>query len=82
VLDGTIGQNAVVQAEQFNKALGVTGLVVTKLDGSAKGGVVLAIAEKLKIPIRFIGVGEQLEDFGVFKADEFVTSLLKTGNSP
>jgi fused signal recognition particle receptor len=81
VLDGTIGQNAVVQAEQFNKALGVTGLVVTKLDGSAKGGVVLAIAEKLKIPIRFIGVGEQLEDFGVFKADEFVTSLLKIGNS-
>jgi fused signal recognition particle receptor len=80
VLDGTIGQNAVVQAEQFNRALGVTGLVVTKLDGSAKGGVVLAIAEKLKIPIRFIGVGEQLEDFGVFKADEFVTSLLKTGN--
>jgi len=81
VLDGTIGQNAVVQADEFNKALGVTGLVVTKLDGSAKGGVVLAIAEKLKIPIRFIGVGEQLEDFGVFKADEFVTSLLKTAPS-
>jgi fused signal recognition particle receptor len=81
VLDGTIGQNAVVQADEFNKALGVTGLVVTKLDGSAKGGVVLAIAQKLNIPIRFIGVGEQLEDFGVFKADEFVTSLLKSGNS-
>jgi fused signal recognition particle receptor len=81
VLDGTIGQNAVVQADEFNKALGVTGLVVTKLDGSAKGGVVLAIAQKLGIPIRFIGVGEQLEDFGVFKAEEFVTSLLKTGAS-
>jgi fused signal recognition particle receptor len=79
VLDGTIGQNAVVQAEEFNKALGVTGLVVTKLDGSAKGGVVLAIAQKLKIPIRFIGVGEQLEDFGVFNAEQFVTSLLKSG---
>jgi fused signal recognition particle receptor len=78
VLDGTIGQNAVAQAEEFNKVLGVTGLVVTKLDGSAKGGVVLAIAQRLGIPIRFIGVGEQIDDFGVFKADEFVTALLKT----
>jgi fused signal recognition particle receptor len=79
VLDGTIGQNAVAQAEQFNKGLGVTGLVVTKLDGTAKGGVVLAIAQKLAIPIRFIGVGEQSEDFGVFNAAEFVSALLKTG---
>jgi fused signal recognition particle receptor len=78
VLDGTIGQNAVAQAEEFHKSLGVTGLVVTKLDGTAKGGVLLAIAEKLSIPIRFIGVGEQIEDFGVFKADEFVTALLKS----
>jgi len=80
VLDGTIGQNAVAQAEQFNKGLGVTGLVVTKLDGTAKGGVVLAIAQKLGIPIRFIGVGEQSEDFGVFNAAEFVSALLKTGS--
>jgi fused signal recognition particle receptor len=79
VLDGTIGQNAVAQAEQFNKGLGVTGLVVTKLDGTAKGGVVLAIAQKLGIPIRFIGVGEQSEDFGVFNASEFVSALLKSG---
>ncbi len=78
VLDGTIGQNAVAQAEEFHKSLGVTGLVVTKLDGTAKGGVLLAIAEKLSIPIRFIGVGEQIEDFGVFQADEFVTALLKS----
>jgi len=78
VLDGTIGQNAVAQAEEFNKGLGVTGLVVTKLDGTAKGGVVLAIAQKLKIPIRFIGVGEQSEDFGVFDASEFVSALLKS----
>jgi fused signal recognition particle receptor len=78
VLDGTIGQNAVAQAEEFHKGLGVTGLVVTKLDGSAKGGVVLAIAQKLKIPIRFIGVGEETDDFGVFNAAEFVTALLKT----
>ena len=78
VLDGTIGQNAVAQAEEFNKGLGVTGLVITKLDGTAKGGVVLAIAQKLKIPIRFVGVGEQSEDFGVFNASEFVAALLKS----
>ncbi len=81
VLDGTIGQNAVAQAQEFHKGLGVTGLVITKLDGTAKGGVVLAIAQKLKIPIRFIGVGEQAEDFGVFNAAEFVAALLKTGTA-
>src|SRR5271165_4493287 len=78
VLDGTIGQNAISQAEQFHKGVGVTGLVVTKLDGSAKGGVVLAIAQKLGIPVRFIGVGEDTEDFGVFSAEEFVSALLKS----
>ncbi|HWX33869.1 MAG TPA: signal recognition particle-docking protein FtsY [Steroidobacteraceae bacterium] len=78
VLDGTIGQNAVAQAEVFNQGLGVTGLVVTKLDGTAKGGVVLAIAQKLKIPIRFVGVGEQTEDFGVFNASDFVSALLRS----
>lgn len=78
VLDGTIGQNAIAQAEEFNKGLGVTGLVITKLDGSAKGGVVLAIAQRLKIPIRFIGVGEQSEDFGVFNASDFVSALLRS----
>ncbi len=82
VLDGTIGQNAVAQAEEFNKGLGVTGLVVTKLDGTAKGGVVLAIAQKLKIPIRFVGVGEQSEDFGVFNASDFVSALLKEPARP
>ena len=78
VLDGTIGQNAVAQAEEFNKGLGVTGLVVTKLDGTAKGGVVLAIAQKLKIPIRFVGVGEEAQDFGVFNASDFVSALLRS----
>ncbi len=78
ILDGTIGQNAVAQAAEFHKGLGVTGLVVTKLDGTAKGGVVLAIAQKLKIPIRFVGVGEDTEDFGVFNAAEFVAALLRT----
>ena len=82
VLDGTIGQNAVAQAEQFNKGLGVTGLVVTKLDGTAKGGVVLAIAQRLNIPIRFVGVGEDAEDFGVFNAGEFVSALLKSADEP
>jgi fused signal recognition particle receptor len=78
VLDGSIGQNAVAQAEEFNKGIGVTGLVITKLDGTAKGGVVLAIAQRLKIPIRFVGVGEQSEDFGVFNASDFVSALLKS----
>ena len=78
VLDGTIGQNAVAQATEFHKGLGVTGLVVTKLDGTAKGGVVLAIAQKLGIPIRFVGIGEETEDFGVFNAAEFVAALLRT----
>jgi len=81
VLDGTIGQNAVAQADEFNKGLGVTGLVITKLDGTAKGGVVLAIAQKLKIPIRFVGIGEQSEDFGVFNAADFVSALLKSDDA-
>ncbi len=80
ILDGTIGQNAVAQAVEFDKGLGVTGLVVTKLDGTAKGGVVLAIAQKLGIPIRFVGIGEDAEDFGVFNAAEFVAALLKTAD--
>ncbi|HMK87883.1 MAG TPA: signal recognition particle-docking protein FtsY [Steroidobacteraceae bacterium] len=78
ILDGTIGQNAIAQATEFHKGVGVTGLVITKLDGTAKGGVVLALAQKLKIPIRFIGVGEETEDFGVFNAEEFVSALLRT----
>ena len=81
ILDGTIGQNAVAQAAEFHKGLGVTGLVVTKLDGTAKGGVVLAIAQRLGIPIRFVGVGEDTEDFGVFNASEFVSALLKTADA-
>ena len=80
ILDGTIGQNAVAQAAEFHKGLGVTGLVVTKLDGTAKGGVVLAIAQRLGIPIRFVGVGEDTEDFGVFNASEFVSALLNTAD--
>lgn len=76
VLDASLGQNALVQAEKFHAALGVTGITVTKLDGSAKGGILLAIAEKLGIPVRFIGIGEDAEDMQEFRADEFAGALL------
>jgi fused signal recognition particle receptor len=80
VLDANQGQNALTQATQFHQAVGVTGLVLTKLDGTAKGGIVIAIARKLGIPIRFIGVGEQAEDFGEFDARAFASALV-SGNS-
>lgn len=76
-LDGTIGQNALIQAKQFHEALGVTGLVLTKLDGTSKGGIVLAIAEELNIPVRLVGVGEQVDDLQDFHAKEFVDALLE-----
>ena len=77
VLDANQGQNALAQAQQFNAALGVTGLVLTKLDGSARGGIVIAIARALKLPIRFIGIGEKPEDFGPFDAQAFASALLE-----
>ena len=76
VLDAGQGQNALTQAQQFHQALGVTGLVLTKLDGTAKGGIVLAIADRLGIPLRYVGVGETAEDFGVFDAGTFVDAVL------
>lgn len=75
VLDASTGQNALNQAEQFNEAMKVTGLVITKLDGTAKGGILFAIAKKLQLPIRFIGVGEQKEDLQPFDAAQFVAAL-------
>jgi len=75
VLDGSTGQNAIEQAKQFTAATDVTGLVITKLDGTAKGGVVLAIAHQFKIPVKFIGVGEKVEDLLVFDKHEFADSL-------
>ncbi|MGE3919541.1 MAG: signal recognition particle-docking protein FtsY, partial [Gammaproteobacteria bacterium] len=75
VLDAGNGQNALTQAIKFHEAMNVTGLVLTKLDGTAKGGIVFAIAKKLGIPIRFIGVGEQIDDLRVFTADDFVKAL-------
>jgi fused signal recognition particle receptor len=77
VLDANQGQNALSQAIQFNEAVGVTGLVLTKLDGTAKGGIVVAIARRLGLPIRFIGIGEQAEDFGEFDAQAFATALVE-----
>jgi fused signal recognition particle receptor len=77
VLDAGLGQNALRQTEQFQKAIGVTGLVVTKLDGTAKGGIVVAIARRFGLPIRFVGVGEQAEDFGIFDARAYVDGLLR-----
>ncbi len=76
VVDGSTGQNALDQARLFNQAVGVTGLVVTKLDGTAKGGIVIPIANELKIPIRFIGVGEGVDDMKEFYADEFTEALI------
>lgn len=75
VLDGSTGQNAIEQAKHFTAATDVTGLVITKLDGTAKGGVVLAIAHQFKIPVKFIGVGERVEDLLVFDKHEFADSL-------
>ncbi len=76
VIDGTTGQNALSQLRQFHAAIGVTGLVVTKLDGTAKGGVVFALAREFGIPIRFAGIGERPEDLRVFDAEAFVDALL------
>jgi fused signal recognition particle receptor len=80
VLDASQGQNALVQAEKFNEALGLTGITITKLDGSAKGGILLAIANQLKVPVRFIGIGESAEDMQPFSAEQFVDALLASGH--
>lgn len=77
VLDGSTGQNAFEQARQFTKATKVTSLAITKLDGTAKGGVVIGISDRFKIPVRYIGLGEQMTDLQVFNREEFVSSLLK-----
>lgn len=77
VLDGSTGQNAVVQAREFTKATAVTCLAITKLDGTAKGGVVIGISDEFKIPVKYIGIGEKVEDLQVFNKTEFVDSLFK-----
>ena len=80
VIDATSGQNAIAQAQEFTKEMAVTGIVLTKLDGTAKGGVILGIADQLRIPVRYIGVGERVEDLREFEADDFVEALF--GEAP
>lgn len=77
VLDATTGQNALIQAKQFNEATTITGLVLTKLDGTAKGGVILSIRHELDIPVKFIGLGEQASDLQAFDAEKYMYSLIK-----
>ena len=77
IVDASIGQNALAQAKEFNAALGLTGITVTKLDGTAKGGILFAIAEQTGIPVRFIGVGEGIDDLQTFNADDFTNALLQ-----
>ena len=75
ILDGSTGQNAIEQAKQFTAVTEVTSLALTKLDGTAKGGVVIGISDQFKIPVRFIGLGEKMEDLQIFDKNEFVNSL-------
>jgi fused signal recognition particle receptor len=77
VVDATTGQNGLAQAREFMKFTGITGLVVTKLDGTAKGGILFGICQELGIPVRFIGIGESLDDLLEFSPDDFVDSLFK-----
>ena len=77
VVDAGTGQNALSQAQQFNNTVGLTGITLTKLDGTAKGGVIFAIADKMKLPIRFIGVGENIDDLRTFEATEFIDALFE-----
>jgi fused signal recognition particle receptor len=81
VLDGSTGQNAVVQAREFTKATDVTALAITKLDGTARGGVVIGISDEFKIPVKYIGVGEQPEDLKPFDRNEFVEALVGRSQS-
>ena len=76
VLDGTTGQNGLLQAKQFQEIAGVTGIALTKLDGTAKGGIVIAVADALQIPVKYIGVGEKIDDLMPFRAKEFVEALV------
>ena len=78
VIDAGTGQNAISQVRLFHEAVGVTGIALTKLDGTAKGGVVFALAQAFNIPVRFIGVGEQIDDLRTFNAADFVDALLDT----
>jgi fused signal recognition particle receptor len=75
ILDGTQGNSAIAQAKAFNEMVGIDGIIVTKLDGTAKGGVVIGISDQFQIPVKYIGIGEGMEDLQVFNKTEFVSSL-------
>lgn len=81
ILDATTGQNAILQAKEFTKVANITGIILTKLDGTAKGGVVIPIASELKLPVRYIGVGEKIDDLQVFNPTEFVEALFDRGET-
>ena len=78
VIDATTGQNGLIQAAKFKEAVNVTGIVLTKLDGTAKGGIIFAIVKELGIPVKYIGVGEKIDDLKPFKPSEFVEALLSS----
>ena len=82
VLDGTTGQNALAQARQFMEVADITGIILTKLDGTAKGGIAVAIQSELGIPVKYIGIGEKIDDLQKFNADDFVNALFNTGDRP
>ena len=77
VLDASTGQNAINQAKEFKKTTDITGIILTKLDGTAKGGMIFSIMEELKVPVKYIGVGEQIEDLQPFDAENFVNALFE-----
>ena len=77
VLDGTTGQNGLIQAKQFKEIAGVTAIALTKLDGTAKGGIVIAVSDALQIPVKFVGVGEKADDLMPFEARSFVDALIQ-----
>jgi len=80
VLDATTGQNAIHQARIFHEALGVTGIILTKLDGTAKGGIIVGIVHELQLPVRFIGIGEQVQDLRAFNPNLFLDALFGEGS--
>ena len=82
VLDGTAGQNAIMQAKMFNEAVPITGVAVTKLDGTAKGGIVIAVKQEIGAPVRLIGIGEKLDDLRDFVGHDFVEALFERDASP
>jgi fused signal recognition particle receptor len=77
VLDGTTGQNALAQAREFSEVADITGIVLTKLDGTAKGGIAIAIQSELGIPVKYIGIGEKIDDLQKFNADDFINALFE-----